>query len=309
MNPLPDLTPEELRPLRAAPRAAGVRHGGAAPPEGRARAVRRAPAASARPWRSTWRRPASARSAWSTSTSSTPATCSGRSCTARRTSAGRKVESARDRLLAINPDVEVETYHVRLSSENALDLVAAYDVIVDGADNFPTRYLVNDACVLAGKPNAYGAIFRFEGQASVFATTGRPVLPLPVPGAAAAGRGAVVRRGRRARRAARPHRHHPGHRGDQADHRDRRAPDRASHDLRRAADDLPRAEAPEGPGLPGVRDPPDRARAHRLRRVLRPAAAGPGARARVRRPRFQHHRRRPQGAHRPRRSAVPARRP
>jgi len=96
-----------------------------------------------------------------------------------------KVESARDRLRAINPGVEVETYHVRLTSANALDLVAAYDVIVDGADNFPTRYLVNDACVLAGKPNAYGAIFRFEGQASVFATKDGPcyrcLFPEPPP--------------------------------------------------------------------------------------------------------------------------------
>jgi adenylyltransferase/sulfurtransferase len=96
-----------------------------------------------------------------------------------------KVESARDRLFAVNPEVEVETYHVRLSSANALDLVTAYDVIVDGADNFPTRYLVNDACVLAGKPNAYGAIFRFEGQASVFATKDGPcyrcLFPEPPP--------------------------------------------------------------------------------------------------------------------------------
>jgi sulfur-carrier protein adenylyltransferase/sulfurtransferase len=96
-----------------------------------------------------------------------------------------KVESGRDRILAINPNVEVETYAVRLSSANALDLVAAYDVIVDGADNFPTRYLVNDACVLAGKPNAYGAIFRFEGQASVFAAKDGPcyrcLFPEPPP--------------------------------------------------------------------------------------------------------------------------------
>jgi sulfur-carrier protein adenylyltransferase/sulfurtransferase len=96
-----------------------------------------------------------------------------------------KVESGRDRLRAINPSVTVETHQVRLSSANALDLVAAYDVVVDGADNFPTRYLVNDACVLAGKPNAYGAIFRFEGQASVFAAKNGPcyrcLFPEPPP--------------------------------------------------------------------------------------------------------------------------------
>src|SRR3954447_10811581 len=80
-----------------------------------------------------------------------------------------KLASAKDRLNAINPNVKIETYETALSSENALELFAPYDVILDGTDNFPTRYLVNDACVLLGKPNAYGSIFRFEGQASVFA--------------------------------------------------------------------------------------------------------------------------------------------
>jgi adenylyltransferase/sulfurtransferase len=79
-----------------------------------------------------------------------------------------KLQSAKDRLHAINPGVHVETYETMLSSENALQLFEPYDVILDGTDNFPTRYLVNDACVLLRKPNAYGSIFRFEGQASVF---------------------------------------------------------------------------------------------------------------------------------------------
>jgi adenylyltransferase/sulfurtransferase len=79
-----------------------------------------------------------------------------------------KVASARDRLSNINPHVLIETHETRLSSENALALFRDYDIIVDGTDNFPTRYLVNDACVLTGKPNVYGSIFRFEGQASVF---------------------------------------------------------------------------------------------------------------------------------------------
>ena len=79
-----------------------------------------------------------------------------------------KIESARDRLHDINPNVEIQTYETRLTSENALELFANYDIIVDGTDNFPTRYLVNDACVISGKPNVYGSIFRFEGQASVF---------------------------------------------------------------------------------------------------------------------------------------------
>jgi len=79
-----------------------------------------------------------------------------------------KIASARDRIQDINPHVEIETHETRLTSENAMRLFVNYDVIVDGTDNFPTRYLVNDACVLTGKPNVYGSIFRFEGQASVF---------------------------------------------------------------------------------------------------------------------------------------------
>ena len=79
-----------------------------------------------------------------------------------------KVESAYDRLEDINPNVEVRVHEEALTSENALEIFEDYDVIVDGTDNFPTRYLVNDACVLLGKPNVYGSIFRFEGQASVF---------------------------------------------------------------------------------------------------------------------------------------------
>ncbi len=79
-----------------------------------------------------------------------------------------KVESARETLSDINPHVVIETHETQLTSENALDLFARYDIIIDGTDNFPTRYLVNDACVLTGKPNVYGSIFRFEGQATVF---------------------------------------------------------------------------------------------------------------------------------------------
>ena len=79
-----------------------------------------------------------------------------------------KVSSAKDRLSDINPHIEIETHETKVTSDNALRLFVNYDVIVDGTDNFPTRYLVNDACVLTGKPNVYGSIFRFEGQASVF---------------------------------------------------------------------------------------------------------------------------------------------
>ena len=79
-----------------------------------------------------------------------------------------KLQSAEERLRDINPNVRVETFETRLTSENALDIIRDFDVVADGTDNFPTRYLVNDACVLLGKPNVYGSIFRFEGQASVF---------------------------------------------------------------------------------------------------------------------------------------------
>jgi adenylyltransferase/sulfurtransferase len=79
-----------------------------------------------------------------------------------------KLQSARDRLLAINPEVRIDLYETRLSSANAMQVLGSYDIVIDGTDNFPTRYLVNDACVLLGKPNIYGSIFRFDGQASVF---------------------------------------------------------------------------------------------------------------------------------------------
>lgn len=79
-----------------------------------------------------------------------------------------KLGSASDRLEDINPEVRIERHETRLSSENALEIIDPYEIVLDGTDNFPTRYLVNDACVLLGKPNVYGSIFRFEGQASVF---------------------------------------------------------------------------------------------------------------------------------------------
>jgi adenylyltransferase/sulfurtransferase len=79
-----------------------------------------------------------------------------------------KVASAQDRIRSINPDVNVVTYNTRLTSDNALSIIGDYDVVADGTDNYPTRYLVNDACVLLGKPNVYGSVFQFEGQASVF---------------------------------------------------------------------------------------------------------------------------------------------
>src|SRR5580700_8226557 len=79
-----------------------------------------------------------------------------------------KAESARDTIQRINPNVEVVLHNTRIASDNALEILAPYDIVVDGTDNFPTRYLTNDACVLLKKPNVYGSIFRFDGQASVF---------------------------------------------------------------------------------------------------------------------------------------------
>jgi len=97
----------------------------------------------------------------------------------------KKLDSAIDSMTDINPFVKLERYETALTSENALEILKNYDIIVDGTDNFPTRYLVNDACVLLGKPNVYGSIFRFEGQATVFAYEGGPcyrcLYPEPPP--------------------------------------------------------------------------------------------------------------------------------
>ena len=96
-----------------------------------------------------------------------------------------KLASARERIADVNPHVRLETYETALTSKNALDILSGYDIVVDGTDNFATRYLVNDACVLLGKPNVYGSIFRFEGQASVFALADGPcyrcLFPEPPP--------------------------------------------------------------------------------------------------------------------------------
>ena len=97
----------------------------------------------------------------------------------------KKLDSAAERMAEINPHVNIVKHEVMLASENALDILKGYDIVVDGTDNFPTRYLVNDACVLLGKPNVYGSIFRFEGQCTVFAYQGGPcyrcLYPEPPP--------------------------------------------------------------------------------------------------------------------------------
>jgi adenylyltransferase/sulfurtransferase len=97
----------------------------------------------------------------------------------------KKIDSAEEKLTALNPSINIIRHETMLTSANALDIIKDYDIVADGTDNFPTRYLVNDACVLLGKPNAYGSIFRFEGQASVFATETGPcyrcLYPEPPP--------------------------------------------------------------------------------------------------------------------------------
>ena len=96
-----------------------------------------------------------------------------------------KIEAATNRLRNLNPDIQIDNFETRLTSENALDILKDYDIVVDGTDNFPTRYLVNDACVILGKPNVYGSVFRFEGQITIFGYPGGPcyrcLYPEPPP--------------------------------------------------------------------------------------------------------------------------------
>jgi adenylyltransferase/sulfurtransferase len=122
-----------------------------------------------------------------------------------------KVESARQRILDINPDIQVDVYNEVFTSENAVRIAEPYDILIDGTDNFPTRYLVNDVCVMLGKPNVYGSIFRFDGQVTVFHAQEGPcyrcLFPEPPPARA----GALLRGGRRFGGAARYHWHVAGH--------------------------------------------------------------------------------------------------
>ena len=180
-----------------------------------------------------------------------------------------KVLSAKRTIEALNPDVRVVPFEERLTSENVERILAhGWDVIVDGADNFPTRYLVNDASVWHGIPVVHGSIFRFEGQVTVFSPGEGPVLPLPLPEAAAARARAELRRGWRAGRPAGDHRLAADERGAEADPRPRRLARRPAAPLRRARDDARRGRRAARPGVPGLRRAPDDHRVHRLRRVL-----------------------------------------
>ncbi len=183
----------------------------------------------------------------------------------------RKVDSAKKTLTALNPDVNVVTYDVRLGADNVLDIFAGYDVIVDGTDNFPTRYLVNDASLKLDIPVVHGSIFRFEGQASVYLPHQGPCYRCQVPEPPPRRAGPFLRRGRRARRAARHHRQHPGHGGHQAAARDRRASGRPAPGLRRPGGELPDLQGQPRPRVRGVQHPQGTARHRRIRRALHAA--------------------------------------
>jgi molybdopterin/thiamine biosynthesis adenylyltransferase len=192
----------------------------------------------------------------------------------------KKIDSAQEKLNALNPALNVVKHDTMLTSANALEIFAQYDIIADGTDNFQTRYLVNDACVLLNKPNAYGSIFRFEGQASVFATEEGPcyrcLYPEPpppglVPSCAEGGVLGIL----------------PGLVGViQATEVIKlilgkgRAAHRPSASGRRADHALPRAQAAQESRLPGLRHQPHRHRADRLQPILRnrarTGAGGPG---------------------------------
>ena len=198
----------------------------------------------------------------------------------------KKLDSAADTMPTSIPIVKIEKYDTMLSSENALEICKDYDLVIDGTDNFPTRYLVNDACVLLKKPNVYGSIFRFEGQATVFAYPGGPcyrcLYPEPpppglVPSCAEGGVLGIL----------------PGTIGlIQATEAVKlilgvgRAAGRPPGALRCSRHALPRAEAAPESGVPGVRRSSDHHEADRLSAILRDsaprAASGAGRRRKAR---------------------------
>lgn len=136
-----------------------------------------------------------------------------------------KVESAAETVTSINPDVTVKPYHIRVSAGNIAELIAGYDVIVDAADNFSTKFLINDACVLAGKPYIYGGALRFEGQLMTY-VPGRGPATAAFSAICPRRRGAQLQGGRRARRSGRSDRQHASGGGGEADTRRRQAADR-----------------------------------------------------------------------------------
>ena len=185
----------------------------------------------------------------------------------------RKVDSAKKTLTMLNPDVDVVTYDTRLDASNIIDIISGYDVIVDGADNFPSRYLLNDASVKLGIPVVHGSIFRFEGMVSVFHPTEGPTLPRHGAPAASCRTGAELRRGRRARCAARHRRLDPGARDDQGDPRARRSADRPDPHRRHQRHGVPGVQPQAGSGQRGHLRQSGPHRDQGTRRPLRPGLA------------------------------------
>ena len=160
-----------------------------------------------------------------------------------------KAISAKESLAETNPLVNVVVHNERLDNDNVMEIFADYDLIVDGTDNFATRYLVNDAAVLLGKPYVWGSIYRFDGQASVFWAEHGPCYRCLYPEPPPPGMVPQLRRGRRTRCPVRLDRLDPGQRGDQAADRHRRAAARQADDLRRPGDGVPQAVGAQGPEL------------------------------------------------------------
>ena len=183
-----------------------------------------------------------------------------------------KLESARDRLASLNPEVQVDRHPSPFAAANAPALVSSHDVVIDGSDNFPTRYLVNDACVLAGTAECLRQHRPVRGSGIGLRGARRPLLPVPASGAPAPRSGPELRGRGGARRSAGRHRDHPGDGGDQADPPGGQAPDRPVPGVRRPQDAISRAEAEKGPGLPCLRDASDHPPGARVPRT----AARPG---------------------------------
>jgi hypothetical protein len=183
-----------------------------------------------------------------------------------------KLVAARERLAQTNPHVRVVPFEERLTSQNALEILKDFDVVADGTDNFATRYLVNDACVLLGKPNVYASIFRFEGQARSSGPRRGPAIAACSPSRRRR-TCSLLRGGRSPRGPAGSPRRSSGDGNDQADPRNRGASDREAPAGRRARDALPRDAGAEGSAVRRVRAQPDGDGSDRLRRVLRRSRA------------------------------------
>ena len=165
----------------------------------------------------------------------------------------KKLDSAAEKLKAINPFLNIRKFDTRLTSENALELFREFDIIADGTDNFPTRYLVNDACVLTGQAERLRFDFPLRRAGQRLRDQGRSVLPLPVSRTATARTGSFLRRGRSAGHSARTGRRDAGYGSHQADSGQGRSADWPAAADRRAGHEVPRTQAAQESRLPGLR--------------------------------------------------------